>query len=158
CRGAAGDAGLSGGGYPARVGTQPHYRDRPGPHGRRAHHAGAEGHRREGAVAVTASLTGAAVKPQHAPLDTRAGTRKLPPEHRLAFILIAPAAILMLAVTAYPILYAVWLSLQRNNLATPNDTGFIGLGNYQTILTDRYWWTALAVTLAITVVSVSIEF
>ena len=64
----------------------------------------------------------------------------------------------MLAVTAYPIGYAIWLSLQRNNLATPNDTRFIGLGNYQTILTDRYWWTAFAVTLAITVVSVSIEF
>ena len=77
---------------------------------------------------------------------------------RLAFILVAPAALLMLAVTAYPIGYAIWLSLQRNNLTTPNDTRFIGLGNYQTILTDRYWWTALAVTLAITVASVSIEF
>ncbi len=87
-----------------------------------------------------------------------ARTRKRPPEQRLAFALVAPAAILMLAVTGYPIGYAVWLSLQRNNLATPNDTAFIGLGNYQTILTDRYWWTALVVTLAITVVSVSIEF
>ena len=64
----------------------------------------------------------------------------------------------MLAVTAYPIGYAVWLSLQRYNLAAPDDTEFIGLANYQTILTDRYWWTAFAVTLAITVVSVSIEF
>ncbi|MGC1805975.1 MAG: sugar ABC transporter permease, partial [Mycobacterium sp.] len=79
-------------------------------------------------------------------------------ESRLAFILVAPAALLMLAVTAYPIGYAIWLSLQRNNLVTPNDTRFIGLGNYQTILTDRYWWTALGVTLAITVASVSIEF
>jgi multiple sugar transport system permease protein len=79
-------------------------------------------------------------------------------ERRLAFVLVAPAALLMLAVTAYPIGYAVWLSLQRNNLTTPNDTRFIGLGNYQTILTDRYWWMALAVTLAITVASVSIEF
>lgn len=79
-------------------------------------------------------------------------------EQRLAFTLVAPAAILMLAVTAYPIGYAIWLSLQRSNLATPNDTRFIGLGNYQTILADRYWWTAFAVTLAITVVSVSIEF
>src|ERR1700744_6454543 len=79
-------------------------------------------------------------------------------ERRLAFALVAPAATLMLAVTGYPIGYAVWLSLQRNNLATPNDTAFIGLDNYVTILTDRYWWTALAVTLAITVVSVSIEF
>jgi len=76
----------------------------------------------------------------------------------LAFLLVAPAATLMLAVTGYPIGYAVWLSLQRNNLATPNDTEFIGLSNYQTILTDRYWWTALAVTLAITVASVTLEF
>ncbi|VBA57334.1 Trehalose transport system permease protein SugA [Mycobacterium attenuatum] len=79
-------------------------------------------------------------------------------EQRLAFTLVAPAALLMLAVTGYPIGYAVWLSLQRNNLAAPNDTAFIGLDNYRTILTDRYWWTALAVTLAITVVSVTLEF
>ncbi|ORV67292.1 ABC transporter permease [Mycobacterium gastri] len=85
----------------------------------------------------------------------RSGNRRA--EQRLAFILVAPAALLMLAVTAYPIGYAVWLSLQRNNLATPNDTAFIGLANYRTVLTDRYWWTALTVTLAITVVSVTLE-
>jgi multiple sugar transport system permease protein len=79
-------------------------------------------------------------------------------ERRLAYLLVGPAAMLMAAVTAYPIGYAVWLSLQRNNLATPGDTAFVGLGNYLTILTDRYWWTALAVTMGITVVSVSIEF
>ena len=79
-------------------------------------------------------------------------------ERRLAFWLIGPAVILMLAVTAYPIGYAVWLSLQRYNLAAPDDIKFIGLDNYQTILTDRYWWTAFVVTLAITIVSVAIEF
>ena len=57
----------------------------------------------------------------------------------------------MLAVTAYPIGYAVWLSLQRYNLAAPDDTAFVGLRNYSTVLTDRYWWTAFVVTLAITV-------
>lgn len=85
-------------------------------------------------------------------------TRNRLSERRLAFVLVAPSAILMLAVTAYPIGYAVWLSLQRNNLATPGDTAFVGLSNYQTILTDRYWWTALAVTVGIAVVSVSLEF
>ena len=79
---------------------------------------------------------------------SRTGYRRA--EQRLAFVLVAPAVILMLAVTAYPIGYAVWLSLQRNNLATPSDTAFIGLANYQTILTDQYWWTAMAVTTAIT--------
>lgn len=78
-------------------------------------------------------------------------------QRRLAFLLITPAVLLMLAVTAYPILYAVWLSLQRVSLATPDDMSFVGLSNYQTVLTDRYWWTALVVTLVITVISVSIE-
>lgn len=79
-------------------------------------------------------------------------------ERRLAFLLIAPAVILMVAVTGYPIVYAVWLSLQRYNLATPNDVEFVGLENYITVLSDGYWWTAFAVTLAITVISVTIEF
>jgi multiple sugar transport system permease protein len=79
-------------------------------------------------------------------------------DRRLAFWLIGPAVVLMLAVTAYPIGYAVWLSLQRYNLAAPDDIKFVGLDNYQTILTDRYWWTAFVVTLSITIVSVVIEF
>lgn len=79
-------------------------------------------------------------------------------ERRLAFLLIAPAVFLMVAVTAYPIGYAVWLSLQRYNLATPDDSAFVGLENYVTVLSDRYWWTAFVVTLAITIISVAIEF
>ncbi|WP_374026115.1 carbohydrate ABC transporter permease [Mycobacterium sp. HNNTM2301] len=98
------------------------------------------------------------MEPPQAAVTARTRTRNRLSERRLAFVLVAPAALLMLAVTAYPIGYAVWLSLQRNNLATPNDTAFVGLSNYQTILTDRYWWTALAVTLGIAAVSVSLEF
>lgn len=79
-------------------------------------------------------------------------------QRRLAYWLIAPAVVLMLAVTAYPILYAVWLSLHRYNLASPADTAFVGLANYATILTDKYWWTAFFVTTIITVISVAIEF
>jgi multiple sugar transport system permease protein len=79
-------------------------------------------------------------------------------QRKLAYLLITPAVVLMLAVTAYPIVYAVWLSLQRYNLASPADTKFIWFENYQTILTDRYWWTAFVITLVITVISVAIEF
>ncbi len=79
-------------------------------------------------------------------------------QRRLAYWLIAPAVVLMLAVTAYPIIYAFWLSLHRYNLASPADTAFIGLGNYATILADKYWWTAFFITLIITVISVAIEF
>ncbi len=97
----------------------------------------------------------ASVAEQAAPGDATDDSRS---DRRLAFWLVSPAVILMIAVTAYPIAYAVWLSLQRYNLAAPDDTKFVWFANYQTILTDRYWWTAFVVTLAITIVSVAIEF
>lgn len=86
-----------------------------------------------------------------------AGTDDRRSQRRLAVFLVAPAAVLMLAVTAYPIGYAVWLSLQRYSLADPDGAAFVGLTNYVTTLTDRYWWIAFAVTATITVISVAIE-
>lgn len=79
-------------------------------------------------------------------------------ERRLGLLLIAPAAILMLAVTGYPIIYAFWLSLQKYNLAFPEDRQFVGVSNYVTVLSDGYWWTAFGVTVGITIISVIIEF
>ncbi|MDI9931911.1 sugar ABC transporter permease [Rhodococcus sp. IEGM 1354] len=79
-------------------------------------------------------------------------------ERRLGLLLVAPAAILMLAVTGYPIVYAFWLSLQKYNLAFPEDRQFVGISNYVTVLSDGYWWTAFGVTAGITIVSVIIEF
>jgi multiple sugar transport system permease protein len=79
-------------------------------------------------------------------------------ERRLGLLLIAPAAILMLAVTGYPIVYAFWLSLQKYNLAFPEDRQFVGISNYVTVLSDGYWWTAFGVTAGITIISVILEF
>lgn len=78
-------------------------------------------------------------------------------ERRLGWLLVAPATIVMLAVTAYPIAYAIWLSLHRADLRFPDDTKLIGLGNYGDVLTSNLWWTDLLTTLFITVVSVAIE-
>ena len=78
-------------------------------------------------------------------------------ERRLGWLLCAPAVIVMLAVTAYPIGYAVWLSLQRYDLRFPAAREFVGLANYATVLTSSLWWTALGVTVFITVVSVAVE-
>jgi len=77
-------------------------------------------------------------------------------ERRLGFMLIAPAVIVMIAVTAYPVVYAIYLSLERYNLALPHATKFIGFGNYGAVLSSPYWWHALEVTLIITVFSVAI--
>ena len=79
-------------------------------------------------------------------------------ERKLAFLLCAPAVIIMVAVTAYPIGYALWLSLQRYDLRFPADRAFAGLSNYVAVLSSGYWWSAFGITLLITVVSVAIEF
>ncbi len=78
-------------------------------------------------------------------------------ERKLGWLLCTPAVVAMVAVTAYPIGYAVWLSLQRADLRFPNDNAFIGLRNYTDVLTSKVWWTDLSTTLIITVVSLAIE-
>jgi multiple sugar transport system permease protein len=78
-------------------------------------------------------------------------------ERNLAYKLCAPAVIMMLLVTAYPIIYAVILSLQKKDLRFPDEGGFVGLANYVTVLGSHLWWEAVFNTAFITVVSVTIE-
>jgi multiple sugar transport system permease protein len=78
-------------------------------------------------------------------------------ERRLGLLLCAPAVSVMLLVTAYPIVYAVWLSMQRYDLRFPDDRGFVGLRNYGAVLGNEVWWQALLNTLVITAASVAVE-
>jgi multiple sugar transport system permease protein len=78
-------------------------------------------------------------------------------ERKLAWLLCAPAVVVMLAVTAYPIVYAFVLSLQKLDLRFPEQTEFIGLSNYGTVLSSELWWLDVFNTLIIMVISVSIE-
>jgi multiple sugar transport system permease protein len=79
-------------------------------------------------------------------------------ERRLGLLLCAPAALIIVLVTAYPIGYAIWLSLQRYDLRFPDEQSFVGIANYVTVLSSAYWWQAFGVTMLITVISVAIEF
>jgi multiple sugar transport system permease protein len=113
-------------------------------------------------MTTQSGATGVAQAPPQAP--ARAGRRARAPlsegaraERRLGWLLCAPAVIVMAAVTAYPIGYAIWLSLQRYDLRFPAARHFIGLANYTTVLSSGLWWTAFGVTLFITVVSVAVE-
>lgn len=78
-------------------------------------------------------------------------------ERKLAWLLCAPAVIVMLAVTAYPILYAFVLSLQKLDLRFPEQTEFIGFANYGTVLSAELWWLDVWNTFVIMVISVAIE-
>ncbi len=92
------------------------------------------------------------------------GRRRKPPlsegaraERRLGWLLCAPAVIVMIAVTAYPIGYAIYLSFQRYILSAPQLNKFVGFSNYGAVLSSPFWWHALIVTLIITLVSVAVE-
>lgn len=78
-------------------------------------------------------------------------------EARLGWLLAGPAFVIMLLVTAYPILQAIYESLFRFRLTAPDERQFVGLANYAVILSDWVWWRDLLVTLLITVITVAVE-
>ena len=78
-------------------------------------------------------------------------------ERKLGWMLCAPAVVVMLLVTAYPIVYAIWLSMQRYDLRFPHDHAFVGLRNYGAVLGNSVWWQDLTNTLVITAASVVVE-
>ncbi len=90
--------------------------------------------------------------PARAPLSERARS-----ERRLGIMLAAPAFVVMMAVTVYPILQAVFDSLFSYRLTAPDEREFVGVANYGVLLTDPVFWRGLGVTLLITVVTVAVE-
>jgi multiple sugar transport system permease protein len=102
--------------------------------------------------AVSGGATTEVAKGKKAPLSE--GARA---ERRLGWLLCAPAVIVMIGVAAFPIGYAIYLSLLKDNLELPNAVKFIGLSNYGAVLSSPYWWQALKVTVVITVVAVAFE-
>ncbi len=78
-------------------------------------------------------------------------------ERRLGLSLSAPAFIVMIIVTAYPLVYAIVLSLYKYRLTDPAGREFVGLNNYFTVLTDPIWWNDFVTTLVITIASVVVE-
>jgi multiple sugar transport system permease protein len=74
-------------------------------------------------------------------------------EVQLAYLLLSPALLLLLAVLAYPVGWEVWISL--TNLSPLNDgpATFVGLENYRQLLGDPQFWRAATVTLTYAVVT-----
>ncbi len=78
-------------------------------------------------------------------------------ERRLAWKLTAPAVVVMLLVTAYPMLNALYLSLFSYRLTDADAREFVGLRNYGVVLTDSLWWQDVFTTVLITVITVAVE-
>jgi multiple sugar transport system permease protein len=82
------------------------------------------------------------------------------PERRLAIFMVTPSLILIAIVAAWPIIYAIWLSLHEYSVRVAGLSrwaGPLGLRNYSNALSNPDWWAALEHTLIFTVVSVFFE-
>jgi multiple sugar transport system permease protein len=93
------------------------------------------------------------------PAPAKARSRGLS-EKRLAFLMVSPSMILIAIVAAYPILYAIWLSLHEYSVRVAGLSrwaGPLGLRNYTTALQDSEFWSALVTTLIFTASSVFLE-
>ncbi len=99
------------------------------------------------------TATGTAPKPTHkAPVSDRTTA-----ENRLGLRLVAPAVIVMLLVTAWPMIQALYLSVYQYRLTTPEEKEFVGLGNYTSVLSDGLFWKDTLNTVIIMVVTVGVE-
>lgn len=78
-------------------------------------------------------------------------------EQRLGWKLAMPAFIVMVAVTGYPILQAIWNSFFSYRLTDPENREFTGLSNYIVSLTDPVFWTSMKMTVLVTVFTVAVE-
>jgi multiple sugar transport system permease protein len=81
-------------------------------------------------------------------------------EKRLAFFMVSPSMGLIALVAAYPIVYAIWLSLHEYSVRTAGLSrwaGPYGLRNYSEALQNSDFWDAMVTTLAFTVSSVFLE-
>jgi multiple sugar transport system permease protein len=70
---------------------------------------------------------------------------------------LAPAVVVLLAVTAWPIGRAVWTSFTSDALTSSGDGAFVGTDNYADVLSSRAWWEAVAATLVIVAVMVALQ-
>lgn len=99
--------------------------------------------------------------PIRIPLKRISVRRRLPmlrgPHDMTGWRWLAPAVVVLLLVTAWPLGRAVWTSLSTDPLTSPDDRQFAGLDNYVDVLSSRTWWLAVAATLVIVVLVVAAQ-
>lgn len=75
-------------------------------------------------------------------------------EARLGYWLIAPTVLLISGLIFYPIIYNLWLSLQKMNMNPANPSTFVGLKHYLDVLQDGDFWISFKTSIIFTVSTV----
>jgi multiple sugar transport system permease protein len=78
-------------------------------------------------------------------------------ERRLAAFMVGPSLAMIALVAAYPICYAIWLSLNEYSVRVAGLSRWAGLRNYTEVLGDPAFWEAFRTTFIFTGASVFLE-
>jgi multiple sugar transport system permease protein len=78
------------------------------------------------------------------------------PEARLAYVLLAPAVIVLLAFMFYPIVYVFAIALSKTNRISQLK-GFVGLKNFIQLFRDKEFWQITARSLYWTAIAVAVK-
>src|SRR5919202_1990797 len=78
-------------------------------------------------------------------------------ERRFAALMITPALVVIAIVAAYPIGYAIWLSLHQYSVRVAGLSRWVGLDNYIDALKSSDFWDATKTTFLFTGISVTLE-
>ena len=92
-----------------------------------------------------------------ATIQTRRRSRGMG-ERRLAFFMVSPSMVMIALVAAYPIIYALWLSLHEYSVRVAGLSRWAGFRNYTEALSNPDFWDAMVTTLVFSAASVSLEF
>src|ERR1700730_15060075 len=78
-------------------------------------------------------------------------------QRRLACFLIVPSVLVVFLVIGYPLIQVLVYSVLKYKLDGVTPPSFVGLGNYQFVLTDSDFWLAVTNTLIFSACSVTLE-
>lgn len=76
---------------------------------------------------------------------------------RLAYVLLAPAVLLLTMVLAYPIGWEIWTSLTDLSPLKDGPAAFVGLENYRQLAADPAFWRAAIVTVVFAAVTCAVK-
>lgn len=86
------------------------------------------------------------------------GPARRPRRRLLQYSSMWPGLIVLAVFALYPAIYSAVISLYDWNLQAPDERTFVGLKNYQELLTDAAFWRSVRVTLVFVAFSAGLEF
>src|SRR5436853_1831623 len=78
-------------------------------------------------------------------------------DRHFKWLLIAPAVLLILALSVYPLLFSLWVLFVNYDFQIPGHA-FVGLKNFRQVIADPVARSSLSLTVMFSIINVTIEF